>query len=151
MFYWPCNLLYMFWALICPSSGARDYTFSYNMWRVVPWLLVVGGQVQCSRICVLDAYPVTLHLSADHQQPRHYTPHVVTKSIVSSSWWWAYKCPKHVEQITSSINHWVASSWFCSPHITMMHGQTHIKIIRVPVYITQLVFFLNFRTSCNKI
>ena len=32
--------------------------------------------------------------------------------IVSSSWWWAYKCPKHVELITSEINHSVASSWF---------------------------------------
>jgi hypothetical protein len=40
---------------------------------------------------------------------QHYTPHVVTSSIVSSSWWWACKCPKHVEQITSSINDWVAS------------------------------------------
>ena len=35
-------------------------------------------------------------------------------SIVSSSWWWAYKCPKHVELITSAINHSVASSWFSS-------------------------------------
>ena len=33
-------------------------------------------------------------------------------SIVSNSWWWAYKCPKHVEQIISVINHSVASSWF---------------------------------------
>jgi len=31
---------------------------------------------------------------------------------VSSSWWWAYKCPKHVEHIVSVINHSVASSWF---------------------------------------
>ena len=35
-------------------------------------------------------------------------------SIVSSSWWWAYKCPKHVEQIISAIKHSVASSWFSS-------------------------------------
>jgi len=33
-------------------------------------------------------------------------------SIVSSSWWWAYKCPKHVEQIISAIKHSVASGWF---------------------------------------
>jgi len=38
-------------------------------------------------------------------------------SIVSSSWWWAYKCPKHVEQITSAINHSVVSSWFSSLRI----------------------------------
>ena len=35
-------------------------------------------------------------------------------SIVSSSWWWAWKCPKHVEQIISAIKHSVASSWFSS-------------------------------------
>ena len=35
-------------------------------------------------------------------------------SVVSSSWWWAYKCPKHVEQIIIAINHSVASSWFFS-------------------------------------
>ena len=35
-------------------------------------------------------------------------------STVSSSWWWAYKCPKHVEQIISAIKHSVASSWFSS-------------------------------------
>ena len=34
-----------------------------------------------------------------------------------SSWWWAYKCPKHVEQITSAINHSVALSWFSSLRI----------------------------------
>ena len=35
-------------------------------------------------------------------------------SIVSSSWWWAYKCPKHVEQVISAIKYSVASSWFSS-------------------------------------
>jgi len=35
-------------------------------------------------------------------------------SILSSSWWWAYKCPKHVKQIISAIKHSVASSWFSS-------------------------------------
>ena len=35
-------------------------------------------------------------------------------SIVSSSWWWAYKCPKHVVQIISAIKHSVAPSWFSS-------------------------------------
>ena len=38
-------------------------------------------------------------------------------SIVSSSWWWAYKCLKHVEQIISAINHSVASSWVSSLRI----------------------------------
>jgi hypothetical protein len=47
---------------------------------------------------------------------QHHAPYIRT-GIVSGSWWWAYKCPKHVEQITRTINHWVTSSWFSSPHI----------------------------------
>ena len=35
-------------------------------------------------------------------------------STVSNFWWWAYKCPKYVEQIISSIKQSVASSWFSS-------------------------------------
>ena len=35
-------------------------------------------------------------------------------SIVSSYCWWAYKCPKNVEQIIIAIKHSVASSWFSS-------------------------------------
>jgi len=35
-------------------------------------------------------------------------------SIVSSSWWWTYKCPKHLGQIISAIKHSIASSWFYS-------------------------------------
>ena len=35
--------------------------------------------------------------------------------------------PKYVEQITSSINHCVASSWFSSSHITKVRGQTDVK------------------------
>ena len=38
-------------------------------------------------------------------------------SLVSSSWWWAYKCPKHVEQIISGIKQSLASSWFSSLHL----------------------------------
>jgi hypothetical protein len=32
-------------------------------------------------------------------------------SIVSNSWWWAYNCSKHVEQIISPIKHSVTSSY----------------------------------------
>ena len=38
----------MFWALLCPSSGARDYTDGYSMWyeTLCLWLsLVWGGTV----------------------------------------------------------------------------------------------------------
>jgi len=33
----------MFQALICPSSGARDYDVVYHVGRVVRGLLYVGG------------------------------------------------------------------------------------------------------------
>jgi len=38
------------------------------------WLLVVGGQVQ-------DTQPAALHLTADHQQPRHYTPYAAITQL----------------------------------------------------------------------
>jgi hypothetical protein len=88
----------MFWALVRPSSGARDYTF------------------------VTGCCPAPVH-----QLPATKALHATwcNKSIVSSSWWWAYECPKHVEQIIRSINYWVASSWFSSPRIS--NNSVHIK------------------------
>jgi len=32
MVYWTYNPLNMFGALLCPSSGARDYTDGYSVW-----------------------------------------------------------------------------------------------------------------------
>ena len=45
-------------------------------------------------------------------------------SIVSSSWWWAYKCPKHVEHIISATKHSIASSWFSSLHLSIIELNT---------------------------
>ena len=59
--------------------GSRLHLCYYCIWCVMPWLLVLGGQVQDS-----------------------------------NSWWWAYKCPKHVEQIIGAVKHSVAASWFSS-------------------------------------
>jgi len=36
----------MFRALLCPSSGARDYDVDYHIRRFVLGLLYVGGKVQ---------------------------------------------------------------------------------------------------------
>ena len=36
----------MFRALICPSSGAREYDVVYHICRVVLGLLYVGGEVR---------------------------------------------------------------------------------------------------------
>ena len=123
----------------------------------MPWLLVVGGQVQGSRLCVRGEGNCATHnflhpgrlgwwWSAVRSRAAGYegncatynfpqpgriaccpTPDSrppVTKAlhtiygnntiIFSSSWWWAYKCPKHVDQIISAVNQSVASSWFSS-------------------------------------
>ena len=52
-------------------------------------------------------------------------------SIVSSSWWWAYKCPKHVEQFISAIKHSVASSWFSSFRLKFRRTVWHLKMRRI--------------------
>ena len=93
--------------------SSRLYLCYYRIWCVVPWLLVVGGQVQGSRLCVRDEGSC----SSSFPHLGHITKSLHTicgnnTNIVSSSWWWAYKCPKNVEQIISVINHSVASSWF---------------------------------------
>jgi len=38
--------LNIFQALLCPSSGPRDYDFVYHIGRVVLGLLYFGGEVQ---------------------------------------------------------------------------------------------------------
>jgi hypothetical protein len=63
MIYCSCELLYMFRALICPSSGAPRLCLDYDIRCVVLKLLVVGRHVQFSRLCV--------------QQSKHYTPHII--------------------------------------------------------------------------
>ena len=48
-------MLNMFRTLLCSSSGARDfYVCYYRLWCAVLGLLVVGGQVQRSRLCVQE-------------------------------------------------------------------------------------------------
>ena len=46
IFYYISYRLNMFQALLCPSSGARDYDVVYHIGRVVLGLLYVGGEVQ---------------------------------------------------------------------------------------------------------
>ena len=90
-------------------------------------LLVVGCYEQSSRLCVRGGgscsssfcHPgrIACCPAPDRRPPSTKTLHTIwgiSTSIVSSSWWWAYKCPKHVEQIINAINHSVASSWFSS-------------------------------------
>jgi len=43
LFYCTSYRLNMFQALLCPSSGARDYDVDYNIGRSVLGFLYVGG------------------------------------------------------------------------------------------------------------
>jgi len=46
----------MFQALICPSSGARDYDVDYHIGHVVLGFLYFGGEVHCwSSVQVADS------------------------------------------------------------------------------------------------
>jgi len=55
----------MFRALLCPSSGARDYDFDYHIGRFVLDLLYVGSYVLVGWSSVRTA--------AFSLQPRHYS------------------------------------------------------------------------------
>jgi len=45
------NPLNMFRALLCPSSGARDYTGDYSMWHITLWSWSCGLVWGCG-LCV---------------------------------------------------------------------------------------------------
>ena len=109
--------------LIIRSS--RLYVCYYCLWCAMLWLLVVGGQAQSTRQCVRDEgcrssdIPHSERMAGcpppEFHQPATKASHTIggnNTHIVSSSWWWAYKCSKHVEHIISAIKHSVASSWF---------------------------------------
>jgi len=52
----------MFQALLCPSSGARDYDVVYHMGSVVLGLLYVGGAVQLVWSSVWFGGSSTVHM-----------------------------------------------------------------------------------------
>jgi hypothetical protein len=52
--YWTCNLLNMFRALLCPSSGAWDYTESISTWHMTPCSRLVTRLLWGCRLCVRD-------------------------------------------------------------------------------------------------
>ena len=71
--------------------SSRLYLCYYRIWCVMPWLLMASIQVQGSRLrvrdegqadsLILDAQLAALHLTADHQQPRHHTPYAVVTQV----------------------------------------------------------------------
>ena len=97
-------------------------------YMVTPWLLEVAGLVpHPGRVA---CYP-----APDRRRPATKVLHTTcgnNTSIVSSSWWRAYKCPKHVDQITSAINHSVASTWFSS---LRLHNDARTNTRQVPCFL----------------
>jgi len=109
-------------------KSSRLYLCYCRIWCVMPWLLVVGCYEHSSRLCVRDEGNCESHnfphpgciaccSAPNSRPPTTKALHTIcgnNTSIVSSSWWWAYKCLQHVEKIISAIKHSVASSWFSS-------------------------------------
>ena len=81
--------LYMFRALLCPSSGGPLYV--YNIWFYVSlfWW-------PCSRKVGEGQQSLTNLPTARSPKETDIEPYVV--NIQRSSWGWAQKCPKHVEE-----------------------------------------------------
>ena len=80
-------ILNTFRAILCPSSGARDYyTDGRCLWYLVLWFsgyrYGVELEVMCP-VCRLQTGHITW-------EPKHQIPQAATICIIlSSSWWWA--------------------------------------------------------------
>ena len=81
--------------------SSRLYVCYYRLWcAVLGCLSRVRSRAAGCESSKRDAARLVV------QRPSSWT------HIVSSSWWWAYKYPKHVERIIHAIKHSVTSSWF---------------------------------------
>jgi len=116
----------MFRALICPSSGARDYTCviaTYVVQCLGCWWSAVTSRAASYASGMSQSHNlphpgrIACYSSPNSRPPATKALHTIcgnNTSTVSSSWWWTYKCPKHFEEIISTIQHSVASSCFSS-------------------------------------
>ena len=139
----------MFRALICPSSGARHYTSvitAYGVWCLGCWWSAVRSRAAGYASGMREIVRRIACCSAPNSRPpATKASHTIcgnNRSIVSSSWWWAYKCPKHVEQITSAIKHSVASCCFSSLPL-YYDARTNIHQIRKNYLTLQVFVFIN--------
>ena len=106
MVYCAYNMLSMFRALLCPSSGARDYMCVITAYGVQCFVAGCWGSVQDSGLCVRHEGCYTNGQSCniphsgriaccpalDLRQPATKALHTIggnNTHIVSSSWWWA--------------------------------------------------------------
>jgi len=79
LLYYAYVMLNMFWAPLCPSSGAHDYGVGYHVGRLFLELLPVGRVTAFGP----DTHPSCRHLN--WQQLENQTACVVTNAIVVSS------------------------------------------------------------------
>jgi len=106
------------------------------------WRLFLVG---LRRLCVRDPGRIACCCAPNSRSPATKALHTIcgnNTSIVSSSWWRAYKCPKHVEQIISAIKHLAVSRWFSSLRLyndARINSQTSVhelnsflKVVRKP-------------------
>jgi len=73
----------MFWALLRPSSGARDYSADLphgpsGSWVAVCWKLVAGRLDECPA-CKAIACSLDLPASNFQQHPKNWMAHVVNQ------------------------------------------------------------------------
>ena len=126
MLYCTYDMLNMFRAPPCPSSGSQDYMCVITAYGVQ--CLVAGCRgsgadqqsmllgrgmlqdVQRPSSWTHSLLPCTWHPTTSNQAL--HTIGGNNTHIVSRSWWWAWRCPKHAEHIISAIKHSVISSWF---------------------------------------
>ena len=69
----------------CLQSGVKEYAGTTLFHENVAVNLMYKGNCATSRTISLipDAQPAALLLTADHQQPRHYTPYVAITQVLS--------------------------------------------------------------------
>ena len=115
LFYFTSYVLNMFRTSIYPSSGACDYSVEYHVSHIVFGLMFVGVSVwvgwsgihvagwNCASVCNMDTTPTQPHRNSNTHRTKKNTTNVVFNRIVAGSWWWIYRCPKHVEHIRSEI------------------------------------------------
>ena len=93
MVYCTYNMLNMFRALLCPSSGARDYMCVITAYGVQCLAADCRGQVQVSRLCFRNEGCCSTGCPVpDLQQPATKASHTIggnNTHTISSSWWWA--------------------------------------------------------------
>ena len=99
--------------IVCSTRFGHHYAHHQELKSIIQWLLpVVFGAVVFKLLlwCGAEGYVSGLQDNLKTTAPN--TTGINHRIILLSSWWWAYWCPKHVEQaIRSAIKTSVASSW----------------------------------------